>query len=146
VRSKADLFLAVSQRNALRRASGLPLLDMRAEMRAEHDRDLLHAYDAACHRHWSVYEQMKLDVLAEFSEQMPGFWRERRRALGHRGNRREEVSLVLGDERSRDAARPPSRALRGGLNQHLTGMAAQSRVGRCRFCAAYGPVLAHGPK
>lgn len=73
VRSKADPFLAVSQRNALRRTSGLPLLAMRVEMRAEHDRDLLHAYDAACQRHWPVHEQMKLDVLAEFSKRMPGF-------------------------------------------------------------------------
>jgi hypothetical protein len=73
VRSKADLFLAVSQRNALRRASGLPLLDMRAEMQAEHHRDLVRAYDTACRQHWSVYEQMKLDVLAEFRRQMPGY-------------------------------------------------------------------------
>lgn len=73
MRSSSNLFVDVSERNALRRSSGLPLLDMRAEMKAEHDRDSLRAYDAACLRHWSVYEKMKSDVLAEFRQRMPGF-------------------------------------------------------------------------
>lgn len=73
MRSKSDHLLAVSKRNALRRSSGLPPLDLRAEMQAEHDLDLLQAYDAACQRHWPVYEQIKSDVLAEFGQRMSGF-------------------------------------------------------------------------
>lgn len=74
MRSKSELFLLATQKNALRREAQLPLLDVREEMARQSYVDQRAAYFAEWERRRAVLDAIKADVLAELrAEKGPDF-------------------------------------------------------------------------
>lgn len=65
IRPKSDYFREASERNALRRSSGLPLLDMRTEIERLAMADYFIAYNEAWEAHRDVYQRLYDGILAE---------------------------------------------------------------------------------
>lgn len=62
---KAELFEIACERNAIRRAAGLPLLDIRAAMNEEANGRAWAAYSGACEEFASIYRQIQQETLSE---------------------------------------------------------------------------------
>jgi len=98
---RAAIFAEVTRRNALRRAHGLPLLDVRAEYAREVSLAEWRKYHAHCNDHAADYEAIRRQVLAElrtkhgtgFRNTMGGRW-----AVAHETRKRfvAFMELVLG--------------------------------------------------
>ena len=74
MRSKSELFLLATQKNALRREAQLPLLDVRAEMARQAYVDQRDAYYDEWERRRATLDAIKADVLAELrAERGPDF-------------------------------------------------------------------------
>jgi hypothetical protein len=83
---KATIFADVTHRNALRKANGLPSLDVHAEyayqVAVEAERDFRAAYERHAGRHVAVREIIRQQVLAEYrakhglerTQTMAGHW------------------------------------------------------------------------
>ena len=62
---KEELFRIACERNAVRRAAGLPLLDIRAAMAEEANRRAWEAYAAACREQQSEYARIQQNTFSE---------------------------------------------------------------------------------
>jgi hypothetical protein len=100
---KSELFRMITERNALRRHAGLPLLDVREEIQKEAHRFGLIAYQAAQRKHMGDYLRIRAQVLhelrlkhgVEFGNSVGGQW-----AVAHRARLRfEEFLLARGIEK-----------------------------------------------
>jgi hypothetical protein len=95
---RAAIFTTILRRNALRRANGLPAIDVQAEYTRQVAMASQRDYRAVCDEHAADCEVIRLEVLAElrtkygegFGESMGGRW-----AVGQLTRRRFETFMEL---------------------------------------------------
>jgi hypothetical protein len=95
---KAAIFTAIVRRNALRRANGLPTIDVRAEYARQVALAIQQDYHARCEKHAAEREVIRLEALAElrakhgtnFGHTMGGRW-----AIGELTRKRFKAFMEL---------------------------------------------------